>query len=445
MKLLTFDYQQTSQVTQQELNASSAPLIPIIQSIKKNLESGYETPYAPLYLPYQIADADDEIFQSIKDTADNIKKLNPTLIIVIGIGGSNLGTIAVQEALLGKFYNFQPNHMKIHYADTVDSDYIWDIYLLAQQELEADHSIIINVVSKSGTTLETIANVEIFIELLQSYVGDEFNNYIVATTDNGSALWHYAQNKKITCLEIPENVGGRYSVFSAVSLFPLALIGIDIDSLLFGARTMLEHCLTEQLEVNYAAISASLLYIYYKRNITVHNSFIFSVDLASVGAWYRQLIGESLGKEKDKQGNVVHVGITPLVSIGSTDLHSVGQLYLSGRKDIFTTFINVDQNKSACQIPNQDEIAHLVKGIANRDLTSLMHVIVQGTQQAYQEKSLPFATITLPEKSAYYIGQLLQLNMCQIIYAGHLLNINPFDQPNVEAYKKNVRKILAHE
>ncbi|HEB41507.1 MAG TPA: hypothetical protein ENI08_00615, partial [Candidatus Dependentiae bacterium] len=361
------------------------------------------------------------------------------------IGGSHLGTAAIHEALYGKFYNEQNPAIKVYFADTVDTDYIYDIILLVEQEIEKGHHIIINVVSKSGRTTEIIANFEIFLYLLQHYRTIDYHHYVVVTTDENSPLWDLAEEKGLSRLAIPKKVGGRYSVFSAVSLFPLAMLGVNIDQLLAGARTMVAASMDTDIFANNVALSAAILYCQYQKNITIHDTFLFSVDLENVGKWYRQLLGESIGKERDRQGNKVFVGITPTVSIGSTDLHSVGQLYLGGPYDKFTSFISVQKSKSNIVVPVLDEFEQLVAQIQGKRLSLIMDSVLEGVYAAYQKSKRPFISIVLPEKSAYYVGQLLQFKMIEIMYLGYLLDINPFDQPQVELYKKETRKILAHE
>ncbi len=439
MKRVTFDYKDTCLLGEDTLKQIGQNLVPEIERIANAVDQNYLSEYASINLP-----ADVQLVQTVQNVIQEKKALQPTMLIVIGIGGSNLGTIAVHEALYGKFYNEQRPDIKLYFADTVDSDYILDILLLVEQELEKQHNVIINVVSKSGTTTETIANFELFLQLLKQTHKTDYQNYIVVTTDKGSKLWDLAQDEGFACLEVPKNVGGRYSVFSAVGLFPLGFIGVDIEQLLAGARSIIPPCANIILEKNPAALSAALLYAHYQ-DITIHDMFLFSVDLESIGKWYRQLMGESIGKEFNRTAKRVMVGITPTVSIGSTDLHSVAQLYLGGPRDKFTTFVLVEKNKSNLELPRFDEFEKLVAKIQGKSLSSIMNAILQGIQTAYSKNNRPFASIIMPEKSAWYVGQLLQWKMIEMMYLGYLLDVNPFDQPNVEAYKKETREILAHE
>src|SRR5579862_721570 len=434
MKSITTHYEY-SLVPKHQLQQYGATLGPEIGRIRHLLHQEYTNPASFINLPF-----DESLRAQIHTLAAHCKALNPTALIVIGIGGSNMGTRAVHEAVLGTYYNQHNPALAVYWADTVDSDALWDLILLIEQRFELGHDIILNVVSKSGTTLETIANFNLFIALLKKYKGHTYHNYVVVTTDRDSALWHEAQKQQFACLEIPHQIGGRYSVLSAVGLFPLALLGIDIDALHAGARTIKPSLLaTDQ---NDAALTAIFLAHHYTQGLVIHNTFLFSVDMATMGAWYRQLLGESIGKQT---ATGVRVGITPTVSIGSIDLHSVAQLYLAGPRNTATSFVTIARNESMITLDNSPLDNALPAYLHGKTFTQLMDAIAQGTQQAYAHAQLPFITIELPEKNAYYVGQLLQLQMLQIVYLGYLLHVNPFDQPHVELYKKETRKILAHE
>jgi glucose-6-phosphate isomerase len=434
MKSVTTCYEY-SLVPKNQLPHYAAALGPEIGRLHHLRHQGYADHASFINLPF-----DDALRTQIHTLAAHCKALNPTALVVIGIGGSNMGTRAVHEALLGTYYNHHNPAIAIYWADTVDSDTLWDLILLVEQQFELGHDIILNVVSKSGTTLETIANFYLFTELLKKYKGHTYHNYVVVTTDRDSPLWQVAQQQQFACLEIPHHIGGRYSVLSAVGLFPFALLGIDIDALHEGARAITPSLLATHQ--NDAALTATFLAYHYIQGLAMHNTFLFSVDMASMGAWYRQLLGESIGK---RTATGKRIGITPIVSIGSIDLHSVAQLYLAGPINTVTSFVTVTKNKSNIAVDNAPFDNTLPTYLRGKTFTQLMDAIAQGTQQAYAQAQLPFITIELPEKNAYYMGQLLQLQMLQIVYLGYLLHVNPFDQPHVELYKKETRKILTHE
>ncbi|HRN78204.1 MAG TPA: hypothetical protein PLU71_03115 [Candidatus Dependentiae bacterium] len=436
-KNILFSYEQSSLVYIEQLQQIGAQLQPEINRIVDALECAYDTPYAFINLSRDI-----KLRDYIHTMVAEKKKLNPTVLVVIGIGGSNLGTIAVHEALCGKFYNEQQPDIKVYFADSIDTDYIYDIVLLVEQELEQGSNVLINVVSKSGSTTETVANFELFLYLLKRYKKDTYHQYVVVTTDEHSKLWEFAQEHNFTHLIIPAQVGGRYAVMSAVSLFPLALLGVDIDALHAGAQSMIPTLIHTDLSHNISSLSAAWLAYEYQHGKVIHDTFIFSVDLEGVGKWYRQLMGESLGKP-NAQGKPV--GMMPTVSIGSIDLHSVAQLYLGGPINRCTTFISVAKNKSQIVLPRWQIFDQLVAKLQGKSFPDVMEAIMQGVQRTYTKKSIPFVSVVLPEKSAYYIGQLLQVKMLEMIYLCYLLGVNPFDQPHVELYKKETREILAHE
>ncbi len=366
---------------------------------------------------------DKLMLKEVKTVVGKKLKLKPSCLVVVGIGGSNLGTIAIQEAVLGKI-------SKVLYADTVDADSMNNIVKTVSLILKKGENVIVNVISKSGTTTETIANFEIILDILVKYRKD-YQKYVVATTDKESKLYNLAFEKGFDVLEVPDVVGGRYSVFSPVGLFPLGILGVDIGRLLKGAFDMAYgRCL--KFESNPAAISAVFHYINYKKGVNISDMFLFSNDLESLGKWNRQLMAESLGKKNE--------GITPTVSIGSTDLHSVGQLNLGGPYNKFTTFVSVKKNKHSLMVPKLG--LNLVSSIEGQRLEFIMDAILKGTKNAYKKGKRPFMEIILPDKKEYSIGQFMQFKMIETIYLGYLMNVNPFDQPAVEKYKEETRKLL---
>lgn len=438
VKSITFTYEKTCLIDNDIVRKLGAQLVPEIERVKQTIaQGGYESVYASVNTP-----TDTKTHALIKKVVEEKKALRPTVLVVVGIGGSSLGTIAVHQALYGAFYNQQHPDIKLYIADTVDTDYLQDIVLLVTQELEGGNAVILNIVSKSGSTTETLINAQLFIHLIAKAYPDTYQQYIVITTDEGSKVWNYAGSHHITLLPVPSLVGGRYSVFSAVGLFPLALLGVDIDLLCQGAREMRDLCVNSDIINNTAAVRAVLLAEQYRKGIAIHDMFIFSVDVAGVGAWYRQLMGESIGKEVVVDGEKKYVGITPTVSMGTVDLHSVGQLYLGGPYSRFTTFVAVAKNASHLIVPEDRDFALLMPALSGKSVTSIMEAILQGVQLAYVANKRPFVGLTIPEKNPYYIGMLMQLHMLEMIYLGFLLEVNPFDQPHVELYKQETRTLL---
>lgn len=402
-------------------------LEPIRMTITNAVQNG-NNPYAFIPNGKEVAD--------IMSLVHEKKKFNVRMLIVIGIGGSNLGTMALQQAMPKAC----DPEIEIAYADTVDSDSIASMLNRATTLLTSGSEILVNLISKSGRTTESIANFELFLALLQKHRPDTYGSYIVVTTDHGSPLEDLARSMGWCTLTIPKVVGGRYSVFTAAGLFPLAIIGIDVRALLEGARAMLAASLEPANEAQHAA---AWLFMLAQKGYTIANLFLFSNDLAACGAWWRQLIGESLGKACTQTGEKNGHPLVPIVSIGTTDLHSVGQLYLANILPIATLFVLVDHSDAAYVLPDYPIFEPVIPHIQKRSLDGIMHAIAMGVQRAYKAKELPFYTINLPEKNAFYLGQFMAHHIFTTIYLAQLLGVNAFDQPEVESYKKEVRDILA--
>lgn len=437
MKALNIFFEQSG-VSKNDRLECSYICVPEIRRISDEMSLGMESQYAAVYLPFM-----RDMIEEIKNAVKSYELVKPDMIIIIGIGGSNLGTKAVQEAILGFFENALP--FEIYYVDTVDPDAVELICTMASKLMKQGKNVLVNVVTKSGVTTETVVNGTIFIDLIKKYYGVEYTKHLVVTTDYDSQLWNIAQQEKWPLLGIPKKVGGRFSVLSAVGLFPLALMNIDIDQLCAGASVMTQQCLSTDLELNNAVQSAAIIYHLYKEGYVIHNFFPFSVYFQGLGMWYRQLMAESLGKEIDRDGLPVYVGITPTVSIGSIDLHSIVQLHLAGPYNTLTTFVGIESWQSTVRVPQFKELESLVKNVQEKQLSHVMNAVCEGTLQAYSVKQRPYISVKFPAKTEFYVGQFLQWKIFEIIYLGYLFNIDPFIQPHVELYKKATREILEQE
>jgi glucose-6-phosphate isomerase len=418
-------------------------LVPIAERLRpeiRNMVAAVSERYSDDRASINLCD-DKSMLSKVKRAVRDKLRLKPEYLVVVGIGGSNLGTMAVQEAVLGKLCNQLTPSTKVLYADTVDPDYLSNILWLVEPVLERGSNVVLCIVSKSGATTETAANAEVLLESLRKH-GKNHEKCVVVISDRDSKLWKLAFREGFTVLEVPERVGGRYSVFSPVGLFPLGVLGINIDELLAGAKSMRDACVDTSIERNPAAMSAIVQYVHHEVGRDISDMFLFANDLESFGKWCRQLMAESLGKEFSKKGAIVNVGLTPTVSIGSTDLHSMAQLYLGGPYDKFTTFVGVEKYNSHVNVPRLKGYSKLVDGIEGKSLADIMDAILEGTKQAFRKGGRPFMEIGLPCKSEYFLGQFLQFKMMEIMYLAYLLDVNPFDQPNVESYKKETRKIL---
>lgn len=399
--------------------------ITILNDIAK--ANTYEDLECSMNLPF-----DTDLLKKVQDLATKKTTHKLKYIILIGIGGSNLGTKAIYDALYG-FYDIlqSARFPKIIFLDTQDEEVLAKTKMLIET-LSSKEEVLVNTISKSGGTTETAANLEIIYEALTRKFGD-VKDRIVFTTDEGSKMHQVAIEKNVDILNLPKLVGGRFSVFSAVGLFPLACIGFNLDNLLRGAQNMRNRCLKYGSEDNPGAISAAILYLHWKAGININDNFIFLPQLESLGKWYRQLMGESIGKDGK--------GITPTVSIGSTDLHSVGQLYLGGPKDKITTFIYGVSPKYEALVPQYTTFG-LVDTIPQKHIHTIMSAIVEGTQAAYTKQELPYLTITLEQVAEEQLGEFMQFKMMEMMYLGHLMEVTTFDQPHVELYKVETKRIL---
>lgn len=379
---------------------------------------------------------DKKIYESVLGIAKKYKKKELKYVFVIGIGGSNLGAKAIYDALYGYSDMFYPErHPKLLFLDTCDPEHIGEIVKYACDKKLSPQEICVNIISKSGKTTETIVNFEALFGGWCQKNKDSLFERTVVTTDKGSALWVEGEKKGCDLLEIPALVGGRYSVLSPVGLFPLLLAGIDIDGFRKGAAQIRGLCLNTDPEINPALFSALFLYLHYKKNKTIHDTFIFHTELESLGKWYRQLMGESIGKDG--------LGITPLASIGSNDLHSVVQLYWGGLQDKTTCFVSA-QSKNTIAVPKESGLG-LIKHIENRSLAEIMDIIQLGTMKPYADKKIPFFEVRLNGLDEFSIGEFMQYKMIEMMFLGKLFGVNSFDQPQVEFYKIETKRILAEQ
>ncbi len=425
-----------SGIEENSFKQSQDNLLEYVERLKDVTRNGYDDDESSINLS-----SDRDLFSNVKDMVANKKTPGLKYIIVIGIGGSNLGTKAIYDALYGYFDLLEVNRFpKMIFVDTNNPEFLHKLEVFLTNKIKQPEEIIVNIISKSGSTTETIVNMELIFGMLEKRLSGILERFVV-TTNLGGELYKIAKSKGISTLSIPEKVGGRYSVLSAVSLFPLAMSDINIRALLNGANEMRDKCLSSNIEENLAMASAVVLFENSKKGININNNFVFNGELESLGKWYRQLIGESIGKEKNRDGEIINFGITPIVSVGSADLHSVGQLYMGGPKDKITTFIraSIPKNNQTIAVSLFPELASGVEGKTSQDI---MNAILEGVKIAYKKKTLPFVEIIMDDISEKSLGEFLQFKMMEIIYLGKLLNINPFDQPNVEDYKSEIRNIL---
>ncbi len=381
--------------------------------------------------------SDDDVQETVRRMV--AKKCSDALkyCVVIGIGGSNLGTQAVYFALAERISSPQ-----LLFLDTVDAIRMMHIVELLEKEIESKDEVLINIITKSGSTTETMVNAETLLSVLSQRFGDIVDR-IVITTDEGSGLGDMAQLKGIDCLYIPKLLGGRFSVMSVVGQFPLAVARVDTDALLRGARDMRDVSIVQDVDKNPALNSAITIAGFHEMNISTHNLFVFNPELEHVGKWYRQLMSESIGKKDTTQGDEVREGIIPIVSVGSVDLHSMAQLYFGGPRSILTTFVYAPQLPTQVKVPETLMFPNLISDIEGKSFKKIMSALYEGVKSAYTHTNLPFLEISMKEIDEYALGQLLQLKMIEIMIVAYILKVNCFDQPSVEEYKKETRRFLS--
>ena len=357
-------------------------------------------------------------------------------ILVLGIGGSALGGLAVTEALLKPYWNLltpeQRNGLpRIFFLDNIDPDSMNG--LLDILDLK---KTLVNVITKSGSTAETMSQYMIIKDRLEKELGDNYRRNIVATTDKKmGVLRQLADQEGYKTFVVPDDVGGRFSVFSAVGLVPFALVGLDIDQIMNGIKDMDLALKNTDIHQNIAAQGALVQYLLdveKGKNISV--MMPYSSRLKYVSDWYVQLWAESLGKNKDKDGNDVHIGPTPIKALGATDQHSQIQLYNEGPNDKVINFIRVGEFDNNLEIPNIFEYTG-IGYLGGKTINQLMNAEADSTKVALTDYNRPNVTITLDKVDGYNVAQLLYMLEVQTAIAGELYNINTFNQPGVEQAK----------
>ena len=249
----------------------------------------------------------------------------------------------------------------------------------------------------------------------------------------GTDFMKQGKKMKVQCIAMPDIIGGRYSVATAVGLVPLTLLGHDVDEFIAGYVDAAH----ETLE-SVVADSAARLAVYHQLKYSHYNFFAFETRLEKMGNWYRQLFGESLGKEKDINGKYITNIMVPAIST-PVELHSVGQLYMSGVPAVYTDFVTFDDDELDVMLPKSNKLAPKLKGYSLQEVATALYGGVIG---AYQEQQLPYRATIFEEELAYSVGQFMAMRLREVMYIAHLLNLNAFDQPNVELYKTKTKEIL---
>lgn len=378
---------------------------------------------------------DKNEFKRIKEAAERIKA-NSDALVVIGIGGSYLGARAAIESLTHSFYNLLPNSKRKTPQIFFAGNNISSTYMTGLLELLQDKDISVNVISKSGTTTEPAIAFRIFKELLEKKYGKEgAAKRIYATTDKSrGALRKLAEEENYETFVIPDDVGGRYSVLTAVGLLSIAVSGVDIDKMMEGAANAFDTYNTSDLSVNecyqYAAVRNAL----YRKNRVTEIMVNYEPSLHYFTEWWKQLYGESEGKDGK--------GIFPAGVDFTTDLHSMGQYIQDGLRNLFETVLNVEKSAKNITIKEDKDNIDGLNYLAGKEMDFVNKKALEGTLLAHMDGGVPNLVINIPEMTPYYFGSLVYFFEKACGVSGYLLGVNPFDQPGVEAYKKNMFALL---
>ena len=373
---------------------------------------------------------DKEEFARIKEAAKKIRE-DSDVLLVAGIGGSYLGARAVVEAVKGLYHNDTEDGLKIYFCgNTISPTYLNDIIKVTKGKRFS-----INVISKSGTTTETALAFRVLRKLLEDSVGpEEANKRIYATTDRAKGtLKQLADAQGWPTFVVPDDVGGRYSVLSAVGLLPIAAAGISIDELMKGAADAMERFSVLSPD-NDAYKYAAIRNILYRKGKSVEILECYEPNFALMNEWYKQLFGESEGKDNK--------GLFPASCIFSTDLHSMGQFIQEGSRIMFETIVDVKK-------PAQDLFIEELKGnfdglnfLADQNMSVVNRKAMEGTILAHTDGGVPEVLIEVDDLTAYNVGYLIYFFWRACACSGYLLSVNPFNQPGVESYKKNMFALL---
>lgn len=380
-------------------------------------------------------DYNKEEFARIKKAAEKIQS-DSDVLVVIGIGGSYLGARAAIEFLRHGFYNNIPKEMRktpeIYYA----GNSISGTYLKGLMDVIGDRDFSVNIISKSGTTTEPAIAFRVFKEMLEKKYGkEEAAKRIYATTDKAKgALKNLATEEGYETFVVPDDVGGRFSVLTAVGLLPIAVSGADIDKLMEGAaegrRLALEQDFADNDSLQYAAIRNILL----RKGKSVEVLADYEPSLHYIAEWWKQLYGESEGKDQK--------GLFPASVDLTTDLHSMGQFIQDGSRIMFETVLNVEKSRETVVLNEEPVDLDGLNYLAGKDMDFVNKSAMNGTILAHTDGNVPNLMVKIPEQNEFYLGELFYFFEFAVGISGYLLGVNPFNQPGVESYKKNMFALL---
>jgi len=419
-------YLQTKLLNEELCKLDISKYTTAVAEIHRHLETTKDEPSGWIHAPLE---DNSELIQSILEVASEVK-LNADVLVVVGIGGSYLGAKAIQDALT-PYFGTHENGIEVIYAgQNLSGAYIHQLINSLKEK-----RVYVNVISKSGSTMEPALAFRVLRQYMEERYGDEAVQRIIVTTDPEKGLLnHMAEKHNYRTFDIPSNIGGRYSVLTPVGLLPIAVAGVDIVELMQGAKQAALDLKEESLENNEAYRYAAIRHELYNQGYKVEMLVSFEPGLANFHEWWKQLFGESEGKEQK--------GLLPVAANFSTDLHSIGQFIQEGSPILFETLLHFENITDDYLVPLDYRNEDLLNYLNNGSFNEINSISKQGTAIAHAEGGVPVVQLMLKQLDAYHIGYLIYFFMKACAMSAYLIEVNPFDQPGVEAYKKKIKELL---
>lgn len=432
MAKVTFDYSKTAEfISKDEITSMKKLVLDAKETLVSKNGAGNDF-LGWIDLP---VDYDKDEFNRIKSAAEKIKS-DTDVLLVIGIGGSYLGARAAIEFLRHNFYNMVDKSVRKTPEIYFVGNNISSTYVKHLMDVIGDRDFSINIISKSGTTTEPAIAFRVFKKMLEAKYGKkEAAKRIYATTDKAKgALKNLATEEGYESFVVPDDIGGRFSVLTAVGLLPIAVSGADLDKLMEGAASGRKHALEADFEENDALLYAAMRNILLRKGKNIEIVANYEPSLHYVSEWWKQLFGESEGKDQK--------GIFPAAVDLTTDLHSMGQFIQDGARIMFETVINVETPQ--CEITIEEEPVDLdgLNYLAGKTMDFVNKSAMNGTILAHTDGNVPNLMVKVPEQNEFYLGELFYFFEFACGVSGYLLGVNPFNQPGVESYKRNMFALL---
>ena len=435
MAKVTFDYSKASKFISDDEVVAMKKIAEDAKEVLVNKSGAGNDFLGWIDLP---VDYDKDEFARIKAAAKKIQS-DSEVLVVIGIGGSYLGARAAIDFLRHGFYNNVSKEIRktpeIYYA----GNSISPAYLKGLLDVVGDRDFSVNIISKSGTTTEPAIAFRIFKEKLEKKYGkEEAAKRIYATTDKAKgALKNLATEEGYESFVVPDDVGGRFSVLTAVGLLPIAVSGADIDKLMEGAASGREKALNNTFEDNDAVKYAAIRNILLRKGKSIEITANYEPSLHYFGEWWKQLYGESEGKDQK--------GIFPAAVDLTTDLHSMGQFIQDGSRLMFETVVNIEKTDADIVIQEEADDLDGLNYLAGKDMDFVNKSAMNGTILAHTDGNVPNLMVNVPEQNEFYLGELFYMYEFACGVSGYILGVNPFNQPGVESYKKNMFALLGKQ